>query len=100
MPEEPDTETGPSTDRKELQKRETDRKYVKFKSKQVKKEHNRGNKAAADRHARELLQYLGLDGEMPVEGMIRSLEETDATPFEKATRLQQLRNTSSDTNSN
>lgn len=55
---------------------ETHRKYIKFKMKQVKRAKQRGNQAKAQRHATELLQYLGLDGrsEPPIEGQLEPLE--------------------------
>lgn len=49
--------------------KETDRKYIKFKMKRVKKAKKRGNNAEAERHATELIQYLGLEegSEAPIE---------------------------------
>ncbi len=39
---------------------ETDRRYVKFKMKQIKKEKQAGNPSIAERHRVELLKYLGM----------------------------------------
>lgn len=63
-------------DKKEFEDRETDRKYIKFKMKEVKRAENRGNHAAARRHATELVQYLNLaeDTETPVEDALEPLE--------------------------
>lgn len=66
MPSKPDT----------LKGAERDRKYVKFKMKEIKKEKKRGNEPAARRHATELFQYLslGTGGETPIEGELDRLE--------------------------
>lgn len=59
----------------------TDRRYVKFKMKRIKRERNRGNRAAAERHANELLQYFGFDeSERPIEQLFDENDEEDA-PF-------------------
>lgn len=73
--------------------RETDRRYTKFKSKRIKREKKRGNTAAAERHATELLQYLGLDGssELPIERALNRSEELDDSVVETA-KLQAVRN--------
>lgn len=61
----------------EMRKRERDRRYVKFKMKRIKEARNKGNKAAAQRHSTELIQYLGIapdDSETPIEGALDPLE--------------------------
>lgn len=76
----------------ESRKREQDRKYVKFKSKRVKRAKKRGNNAAAQRHATELIQYLGLDegSETPIEGIL-AIEARNESQMSGDDRLQQLR---------
>jgi len=63
-------------DRNEQLNRESDRKYIQFKMKKIKKAKKKGNNAAASRHATELTQYLGLDegSATPIEGMLDPLE--------------------------
>jgi hypothetical protein len=61
---------------KEQKRRESDRKYIKYKMKMIQKAKKQGNNAAASRHSTELIQYLGLerDSETPIEGMLDPLE--------------------------
>lgn len=56
----------------ELKRRETDRRYVKFKMQRIKELKQKGNNPAAERHATELIQYLGLDdeSELPIEPLL------------------------------
>jgi hypothetical protein len=62
--------------RKERHLRELDRRYLKFKMKRIKKEINRGNRPAAQRHGVELIQYFGIgDGEMPIESVLQAAED-------------------------
>ena len=63
-------------DRNEQRNRKKDRKYIKFKMQKIKKAKEKGNSGAANRHATELTQYLGLDegSETPIEGMLDPLE--------------------------
>lgn len=73
-------------------KRERDRRYVKFKSKRIKREQKRGNSAAANRHAMELVQYLGLDesSETPIEGIL-AMMESESSEMAGTDRLKKLR---------
>jgi len=77
------------------QLRETDRNYVQFKMKRIKKAKQRGNNAEAERHATELIQYLGLDfdgmAEVPIENII-TLLENNMTDLQYTDRFKQLRN--------
>lgn len=41
--------------------REGDQRYIKRKMKKIKEEKKKGNDAVAERHAQELIQYLGWD---------------------------------------
>lgn len=71
--------------------REVDRKYIKFKMKRVKREKTRGNAPAAERHADELVQYLGLDErELPIERIV-DLAQTGVTSFSTENRLRLIR---------
>lgn len=56
--------------------REVDRRYIKFKMKQIKKAKQQGNKGLAQRHATELLQFLGVDGSStPIESVMNEAEQ-------------------------
>lgn len=72
--------------------RRTDRNYVKFKMKLIKRAKKRGNSGEAERHANELLQYLGLDGvsELPIEQIITVLED-NMTDLQYTDRFNQVR---------
>lgn len=51
--------------------RKTDRRYLKYKMKRIKKAKQQGNEALAQRHAIELAQYFGIGGqERPIEMML------------------------------
>jgi len=66
--------------------RETDRRYIKFKMKRIKEAKQRGNDARANRHANELLQYLGFDNsETPIESLFAEVEGLE-TPYRKKIR--------------
>lgn len=68
----------PRRNRQNFEDRETDRKYIKFKMKRIKSEKQRGNHAAARRHATELLQYLNLGGsESPIEQVMNHLAQQE-----------------------
>jgi hypothetical protein len=69
---------------------ETDRRYIKFKMKRIKEQKLLGNDSAARRHARELVQYIGVENdETPIEEQL-SLTE-DALPTSDSSRLRALR---------
>lgn len=65
---------------------ETDRRFIKYKMKQIKKAEKAGNRPRAERHGVELLQYLGIeDHDGPV---LDLLEDTDemSEPFREKMR--------------
>ena len=66
--------------------REVDRRYIKFKMQQIKQAKQEGNEPLAQRHATELLQYLGVgDSGTPIETV---MNETEQIPFrDRITKL-------------
>lgn len=69
---------------------EVDRRYIKFKMKRIKEQKLLGNDSAAKRHARELVQYIGIENdETPIEEQLTLIEDAMLTPDSK--RLRALR---------
>jgi hypothetical protein len=76
--------------REETHLAETDRLYIKFKMKRIKEAKLLGNDPAAKRHARELVQYIGIENdEMPIEEQLALIEEAMQSSASK--RLRSLR---------